>query len=140
MQTPTGFADFIWDIAELLRGDYKRSDYGKVILPLTVLRRLDCTLEKTRQAVRDEIRRWILENDWLEGIIALPDQLFYNTGISTYVWIVSSRKSEHRRGKVQFVNAAGFWQPMKKSLGNKRKRIGDGADGRENQIARIVQT
>lgn len=72
-----------------------------------------------------EIRRWIIENDWLEAIIALPDQLFYNTGISTYIWIVTNRKSEERQGKVQLVNATGFSQKMRKSLGNKRNIITD---------------
>ena len=71
-----------------------------------------------------EIRRWILENDWLEAIIALPEQLFYNTGISTYVWVLSNRKEPRRRGKVQLIDASGFWTPMRKSLGNKRREIG----------------
>jgi type I restriction enzyme M protein len=80
-----------------------------------------------------EIRRWIIENDWLEAVVALPDQLFYNTGISTYFWIVSNRKRPERRGKVQLVDARGFWRKMPKSLGDKRKRISD------DQIAEIVQ-
>ena len=70
-----------------------------------------------------EIRRWILESDWLEAIVALPDQLFYNTGISTYVWILSNRKEPHRQGKVQLIDASSFWVPMRKSLGNKRHEI-----------------
>ncbi len=71
-----------------------------------------------------EIRRWIIENDWLEGIIALPDQMFYNTGISTYIWIVTNRKSQRRKGKIQLINAVDFWELMTpKSLGNKRHRI-----------------
>jgi type I restriction enzyme M protein len=56
-----------------------------------------------------EIRRWIIENDWLEAVVALPDQLFYNTGISTYFWIVTNRKSR-RRGKVQLIDARQMWQ------------------------------
>lgn len=72
-----------------------------------------------------EIRRWIIENDWLEGIVALPDQLFYNTGISTYLWIVTNRKDRQRRGKVQLVNAASFFKKMRRSLGNKRHEIGE---------------
>jgi type I restriction enzyme M protein len=72
-----------------------------------------------------EIRRWILENDWLEAIIALPEQLFYNTGISTYVWVLSNRKAKQRKNKVQLIDASGFWSPMRKSLGNKRREIGD---------------
>jgi len=71
-----------------------------------------------------EIRRWILENDWLEAIIALPEQLFYNTGISTYVWVLSNRKDKRRRNKVQLIDASEFWSPMRKSLGNKRREIG----------------
>jgi type I restriction enzyme M protein len=70
-----------------------------------------------------EIRRWIIENDWLEAVVALPDQLFYNTGISTYFWIVTNRKSPERRGKVQLVDARESWVKMRKSLGNKRKEI-----------------
>jgi type I restriction enzyme M protein len=70
-----------------------------------------------------EIRRWIIENDWLEAVVALPDQLFYNTGISTYFWMVTNRKSPERRGKVQLVDAREFWVKMRKSLGEKRKEI-----------------
>ena len=74
------------------------------------------------------IRRWIIENDWLEAIVALPEQLFYNTGIATYVWIVTNKKEKRRRGKVQLIDARNFWVPMEKSLGNKRRRIGDPAE------------
>ena len=70
-----------------------------------------------------EIRRWILENDYLEAIIALPEQLFYNTGIATYVWVLTNRKEEKRKNKVQLINATGFWTPMRKSLGDKRRQI-----------------
>jgi type I restriction enzyme M protein len=72
-----------------------------------------------------EIRRWILENDWLEGIVALPDQLFYNTGISTYFWILSNRKAPGLRGKVILLDARDQWEKMRKSLGDKRKQISD---------------
>ncbi|MBN1599047.1 MAG: SAM-dependent DNA methyltransferase [Bacteroidales bacterium] len=71
------------------------------------------------------IRKWIIENDLLEGIVALPDQLFYNTGISTYVWVLSNRKSKKRQGKIQLVNATSYFQKMKRSLGNKRNEISD---------------
>jgi type I restriction enzyme M protein len=71
------------------------------------------------------IRRWILENDWLEGIVALPDQLFYNTGISTYFWILTNRKNPALKGKVILVDARDQWEKMRKSLGDKRKRIND---------------
>lgn len=72
-----------------------------------------------------EIRRWIIENDWLEAVVALPDQLFYNTGISTYFWVVTNRKSPERRGKVQLIDAREYFVKMRKSLGDKRKAISD---------------
>jgi type I restriction enzyme M protein len=89
-----------------------------------------------------EIRKWIIENDWLEAIIAMPDQLFYNTGISTYIWLVTDRKAPERKGKVQLINATGadkddkdnpFYQKMMRSLGNKRKEI------HEKAIEKIVK-
>ncbi|HXH89196.1 MAG TPA: class I SAM-dependent DNA methyltransferase [Gaiellaceae bacterium] len=70
-----------------------------------------------------EIRRWIIENDWLEAVVALPDQLFYNTGISTYFWVLTNRKRPERRGKVQLLDAREFFVKMRKSLGEKRKEI-----------------
>jgi type I restriction enzyme M protein len=70
-----------------------------------------------------EIRRWIIENDWLEAVVALPDQLFYNTGIATYFWIVTNRKRRERRGKVQLVDARELFVKMRKSLGEKRKEM-----------------
>jgi type I restriction enzyme M protein len=70
-----------------------------------------------------EIRRFILENDLLEALIALPEQLFYNTGIATYVWLVTNRKSPARKGKVQLIDASSFWLPMRRSLGDKRREI-----------------
>ena len=69
------------------------------------------------------IRRWIIENDWLEAIVALPDQLFYNTGISTYVWVLTNRKAPHRAGTVQLIDGRQFFVKMRKSLGNKRNEI-----------------
>ncbi|MDP2007974.1 MAG: class I SAM-dependent DNA methyltransferase [Rubrivivax sp.] len=75
------------------------------------------------------IRRWIIENDMLEAVIGLPDQLFYNTGISTYVWLVTNRKPAERAGLVQLIDGSEFARKMKKSLGDKRKRLGDGTDG-----------
>jgi len=80
-----------------------------------------------------EIRRWIIENDWLDAIVAMPDQLFYNTGIFTYIWIVTNRKSPQRRGKVQLINAVDLYRKMRKSLNNKRNEIGD------DQIAEITR-
>ena len=80
-----------------------------------------------------EIRRWIIENDWLEAIIGLPDQLFYNTGISTYLWIITNRKSAQRKGKVQLIDATAMSEKMRRSLGNKRNQI------TEAQIADITR-
>lgn len=71
------------------------------------------------------IRRWIIENDWLDTIVALPDQLFYNTGIYTYVWLVTNRKPEERQGYVQLIDGTRFFRKMKKSLNNKRNEISD---------------
>ena len=70
-----------------------------------------------------EIRRWIIENDWLECVVALPDQLFFNTGISTYIWIVNNKKDKPRKGKVQLLDGSKLYKSMKKSLGSKRKYI-----------------
>ena len=72
-----------------------------------------------------EIRRYVLENDLLEAIIGLPTDMFYNTGISTYIWIVTNRKPAHRKGKVQLIDASAMWQKMRKSLGSKRKELSD---------------
>ncbi|SEA64352.1 type I restriction-modification system subunit M [Acidovorax soli] len=72
-----------------------------------------------------EIRRYVLENDLCEAIVGLPTDMFYNTGISTYVWIISNRKPEARKGKVQLIDASGMWQKMRKSLGSKRKELSD---------------
>ena len=70
-----------------------------------------------------EIRRYVLEHDLVEAIIGLPTDMFYNTGISTYIWIVSNRKPAHRKGKLQLIDASSFWQKMRKSLGSKRKEL-----------------
>ena len=105
-----------------------------------------------------EIRRHVLENDLVEAIIGLPTDMFYNTGISTYVWIVSNRKPAKRKGKVQLIDASGMWQKMRKSLGSKRKELSDahiadittlfgdfvevsrpGEDGRPVPISRIFR-
>jgi type I restriction enzyme M protein len=79
-----------------------------------------------------EIRRWIIESDWLEAIVALPTEMFYNTGIATYLWILTNRKRRERRGKVQLINATDLFVKMRKSLGNKRNELSDG------NIAEIV--
>jgi type I restriction enzyme M protein len=85
------------------------------------------------------IRQWIIENDLLEAVVALPEQLFYNTGISTYLWIITNRKTNMRKGKVQLLDAREFWVPMKKSLGNKRRQIGDGEQVRPDHIGQITR-
>ena len=103
-----------------------------------------------------EIRRWMLENDWVEAIVALPTELFYNTGIQTYVWLLTNRKPDNRRGKVQLIDASGdkFWKSMRKSLGSKRREIpGDAraeivriyegflnGEGGDSEVSRIFDT
>jgi len=85
------------------------------------------------------IRQWIIENDWLEAVVALPDQLFYNTGISTYLWILTNRKEPERKGKIQLIDARQFYIKMRKSLGNKRNKIGDRDEGEPDQIGEITR-
>jgi len=80
------------------------------------------------------IRRWVIENDWLEAIIALPLNMFYNTGIATYIWVLSNRKPEPRRGKVQLIDATQWFRPLRKNLGKKNCELG------EEDIRRIVDT
>ena len=80
------------------------------------------------------IRRWIIENDWLESIVALPLNMFYNTGIATYVWVLTNRKPEHRRGKVQLIDATQWHQPLRKNLGKKNCELS------ETDITRICNT
>lgn len=71
------------------------------------------------------IRKWIIESDWLEAIVALPEQMFYNTGIGTYVWLVTNRKQKERKGKIQLIDARARWKPMRRSMGDKRRYLGD---------------
>ena len=85
------------------------------------------------------IRKWIIESDWLEAIIALPEQMFYNTGIGTYVWIVTNRKEERRKGKIQLLDARDLWtaggsEESRRSLGDKRRHI---AEGQIEEIVRL---
>jgi type I restriction enzyme M protein len=86
-----------------------------------------------------EIRKWIIENDMLEAIVALPDQLFYNTGIYTYIWIVTNAKAPGRQGKIQLINGIHYYKKMSRSLGNKRNVIGDSVEVMPDQIAEITQ-
>lgn len=80
------------------------------------------------------VRRWIIENDWLEAIVALPLNMFYNTGVATYVWVLSNRKPASRRGKVQLIDATGWFRPLRKNLGKKNCELA------EDDIERVVQT
>ena len=95
-----------------------------------------------------EIRKWIIENDWLECVVQLPDSLFFNTGITTYVWIVSNNKKSNRIGKVQLIDGSNLFKPMKKSLGSKRKEVSDEqrelilktySDFKETEISKIFE-
>ncbi len=139
----TNLSSFIWSVADLLRGDYKQSDYGKVILPFTVLRRLDCVLEATKEAVLKEKDKretaglnpepFLLKKSGQLFYNTSALDMFYNTGISTYIWILTNRKLKHRRGKVQLIDASAMWQKMRKSLGSKRKELS------EDHIAQITK-
>ncbi|TFH34177.1 MAG: SAM-dependent DNA methyltransferase, partial [Anaerolineales bacterium] len=80
------------------------------------------------------IRRWIIENDWLDAIVALPLNMFYNTGIATYIWVISNRKPAHRKGKVQLIDATQWFKPLRKNLGKKNCELS------EEDIARICDT
>jgi type I restriction enzyme M protein len=83
-----------------------------------------------------EIRKWVIENDWLECIVALPDRMFFNTGITTYIWIVTNKKSPERKGNVQLIDGSSFWTSMKKNLGDKGKYI---AEEQKDQLFNIYQ-
>src|SRR5207253_6720 len=80
------------------------------------------------------IRRWVIENDWLETIVALPLNMFYNTGIATYVWVLTNRKPPHRQGKVQLIDATQWFKPLRKNLGKKNCELS------EEDIEKICQT
>jgi type I restriction enzyme M protein len=93
-----------------------------------------------------EIRKWIIENDWLECVVQLPDSLFFNTGITTYIWIVNNKKKSNRKGKIQLIDGSNLFKPMKKSLGSKRKEVSDEqrklilstyTDFKESEISKI---
>ncbi|MFN2397908.1 MAG: N-6 DNA methylase [Gemmatimonadaceae bacterium] len=85
------------------------------------------------------IRQWIIENDWLEAVVALPDQLFYNTGISTYIWVLTNRKEPERKGRIQLIDARQLYIKMHRSLGNKRNKIGDRDEGDPDQIGEVTR-
>jgi type I restriction enzyme M protein len=83
-----------------------------------------------------EIRKWVIENDWLECIVSLPDRMFFNTGITTYIWIVTNKKSSERKGKVQLIDGSSFWTSMRKNLGDKGKYI---TEDQKDQLFSIYQ-
>ena len=85
------------------------------------------------------IRKCIIENDWLDAIVALPDQMFYNTGIFTYIWIVTNKKKAERKGKVQLIDGTKFFIKMRKSLGNKRNKLGDAVEGEPDHIGGLAR-
>lgn len=85
------------------------------------------------------IRRWIIENDWLEAIVALPEQMYYNTGIGTYIWVVTNRKKKERKGKIQLVDAREYYIPMRKSLGSKRRKLGEVEEKEQDHIGDLVR-
>lgn len=120
--TSDGQLLFVQHMLSKMRGDEKGSRMGIVMngSPL---------FSGGAASGYSEIRRWLMETDVVEAIIALPTDIFYNTGIQTYIWILSNRKPTDRRGKVQLIDASGqqFWQSMRKSLGSKRRAIGDDA-------------
>lgn len=85
------------------------------------------------------IRRWIIENDWLEAIVALPEQMYYNTGIGTYVWIVTNRKEKDRKGQVQLIDAREHYVSMNRNMGNKRRKLGEIESGEPDHIGDLVR-
>lgn len=87
-----------------------------------------------RITVRLSIRRWLIENDWVEAIVALPLNLFYNTGIATYIWVLSNRKASHRKGRVQLIDATTWYKPLRKNLGKKNCELSS------EDIERITRT
>jgi len=117
-----------------------RINDGQLLFVQHMISKMNTKEEKSRIAVitngsplftgdagsgESNIRKWIMENDLIEAIIALPNQLFYNTGINTYIWIMSNKKNENRKGKIQLVDAKSFFKKMRKSLGNKRNKLSD---------------
>ena len=179
-------SSFIWSVADLLRGDYKQSDYKKFDYMLSnppfgvEWKKVEKEIRKEHEnqgfngrfgpglprvsdgsllflmhllskmrahqdggsrfgivlngsplftgaagSGESEIRRYVIENDLLEAIIGLPTDMFYNTGISTYIWILTNRKPKRRLGKIQLIDASAMWQKMRKSLGSKRKELSD---------------
>src|SRR5690606_5247982 len=121
---------------------FKAKDYPTVILPMVMIRRIECVLIKKREEIADEIkkqtpniddatqgeseiRRHIIESDLLDTIVMLPDQMFYNTGIYTYIWLLNNNKPAHKKNKVLIINAREQFEKEPKSFGNKRNRITD---------------
>ena len=108
------------------------------------LQRLAALHRRRRVSGESDIRQWIIENDWLEAIVALPEQMFYNTGIGTYIWIVTNRKEKRRKGKIQLLDARDVWtaggsEDNKRSLGDKRRHMTDQPDRRDRPALRRGQ-
>lgn len=130
-------ATVIWNVADVLRGPFKPHEYGLVILPMTVVKRFHADgkmaiiqngsplFSGDAESGPSEIRRYIIENDYLDAIIQLSTDMFMNTGISTYIWVLNKNKPAHRQGKVQLIDASGCAEPRRKSIGTKRNDITD---------------
>jgi len=131
-------SSLIWSVADdVLRGLFKLHEYGDVILPFVILRRLDCVIEPRKDEIYNHPRNYInafsknvydiIENFQLdkpvEKLHNILFSLFFITGITTYIWILNNSKKAQRKGKIQLINACGLFKPMKKSLGSKRKEI-----------------
>jgi type I restriction enzyme M protein len=105
-------------------------------------------LQEIQGSGESEIRKWIIENDWLETIVQLPDRMFFNTGITTYLWIVTNKKPSNRKGKIQLIDGSEFYDHIKKNLGDKSKEINDTDKNKilktylnyeENEISKIFE-
>ena len=116
--------DAVFSIANSLRGTYQSDKYKDVIIPMIITNGSPLFSGGTISG-ESQVRRWLLENDYVEAIIGMPTDLFYNTGIGIYIWVISRNKRAERRGKVQLIDATDIWEPMRRSLGKKRKFISD---------------
>ena len=116
--------DAVFSIANSLRGTYQSDKYKDVIIPMIITNGSPLFSGGTISG-ESQVRRWLLENDYVEAIIGMPTDLFYNTGIGIYIWVISRNKRAERRGKVQLIDATDIWEPMRRSLGKKRKFISE---------------
>ena len=120
-------ANVLWNVANTISGLYKPHEYGLVILPMAIIQNGSSLFTGDAGSGPSEIRRYLIENDWLDAIIQLPTDSFYNTGIATYVWLVTKSKPAARRGKVQLIDASACCEARRKSIGNKRNDITEAA-------------